>query len=201
MIRTIIFDLGRVLIPFDFERGYAQMAARSGLTAEEIRERIHASGVVPEYECGRIESGAFVRTIGKTLGVELSVDEFSRMWSSIFLPHTLVPEEFVESLRRKYRMLLLSNTNELHYATLWETYPILRHFDAYILSHEVKAMKPEPAIYEATLRQADAAPGECFFTDDMAPFVEGARRHGIDAVQFQGYEKLRDDLTRRGVSW
>lgn len=201
MIRTIILDLGRVLIPFDFERGYQRMAQRSGLPSDEIRSRIHATGIMTEYESGRVSSPAFADAIGRALGIPLDYEEFCEIWSSIFLPHTLLPEEFVVSLRRNYRTVLLSNTNEIHYSMLRRTYPILGHFDAYILSYEAKAMKPEPAIYQATLAAAQCAPGECFFTDDMPDYVEGARRLGIDAVQFQGYEKLRADLETRGVRW
>lgn len=201
MIRTIILDLGRVLIPFDFQRGYTLMSRRCGLPAEEVRNRIAATGIVPEYESGRVESEEFVRQIGACLGINIDCDEFSEIWGAIFLPDTLVPEEFVVALRRNYRMVLLSNTNALHYSLLQRQYSILRHFDAYVLSYEVNAMKPEPAIYRAALAAARCEPAECFFTDDMPPYVEGAREQGIDAVLFQGFDQLRTELSRRGVVW
>jgi glucose-1-phosphatase len=201
VIQAIIFDLGQVLIPFDFDRAYAQMTARCGLGAAQIRGRIRAAGLVPDYESGRIESRDFVARIGDILEISLDFDEFCGIWSSIFLPETLVPESFVEGLRRRYRLVLLSNTNEIHYTMLEKQYPILGHFDAYTLSYKVGAMKPEARIYADAVAKADCAPERCFFTDDIAEYVEGARRYGIDAVQFQGFEALRDELQARGAVW
>jgi len=199
-LKTIIFDLGNVIIPFDFRRGYAGLQQHVSIPAEEIPERIRATGLVPEFESGRIEPRAFVEALGGALDANLSYETFCDIWSSIFLPHTLIPSELVETLRRNYRVMVLSNTNAIHFEKVWEAYPILRHFDHLILSHEVKALKPEPAIYAAALSQAQAEPGECFFTDDILAYVEGARTAGLQAEQFLGHEKLLADLRARGVA-
>lgn len=198
-LKTIIFDLGNVIIPFDFRRGYRAMEAHTAVPAAEIPDRIRETGWVPELESGRIEPRDFVERINGLLGASLSYEAFREIWSSIFLPDTLVPTELVVELRKKYRMLVLSNTNAIHIEMVRETYPILGHFDHLVLSHEVKAMKPEPAIYQAALANAEARPEECFFTDDIAAYVEGARTMGIQAEQFLGYEKLLGDLRARGV--
>jgi glucose-1-phosphatase len=198
-LKTIIFDLGNVIIPFDFRLGYAALQAHIDIPAAEIPERIRASALVPELESGRMEPRQFVEAFNAALGSQISYETFCGIWSSIFLPETLVPDELVETLKRKYRVMVLSNTNAIHFEQVWSAYPILRLFDHLILSHEVKALKPEPAIYAAALAEARAEPGECFFTDDIAAYVEGARRAGMQAEQFLGYEKLLGDLRVRGV--
>ena len=198
-LKTIIFDLGNVLIPFDFRLGYAGLQSHIDIPAAEIPERIRATALVPELESGRMEPRAFVTAFNTALGSQISYETFCGIWSSIFLPETLVPDELVEKLKRKYRVMVLSNTNAIHFDQVWATYPILRQFDHLILSHEVKALKPEPAIYAAALAEARAEPGECFFTDDIAAYVEGARQAGMQAEQFLGYEKLLGDLRGRGV--
>lgn len=199
-LKTIIFDLGNVIIPFDFRRGYAALERHVNMPAAEIPERIRATGLVPELESGRIEPRAFVEAINKALDTQISYETFSEIWSSIFLPDTLIPTSLVETLKQNYRMVVLSNTNAIHFDMVWEAYPILRLFDELVLSHEVKAMKPEPAIYAAAIAAAQALPGECFFTDDIPAYVEGARAAGIQAEQFLGYEKLLGDLRARGVA-
>ena len=88
------------------------------------------------------------------------------------------PTKLVIDLKSRYRLLVLSNTNAIHIDMVREHYGILRHFDHLVLSHEVKAMKPDPRIYAAALAHANAEPHECFFTDDIADYVEGARRGG-----------------------
>jgi putative hydrolase of the HAD superfamily len=198
-LKTIVFDLGNVIIPFDFRRGYAMLEEHVDLPAAEIQERIRATGLVPELESGRIEPRAFVEAMNTALGMELTYEEFAGIWSSIFLPETLIPESLVVRLKENYRVMVLSNTNAIHFEMVWDAYPILRHFDHLVLSHEVKAMKPEPAIYAAVLANAQAEPGECFFTDDIPAYVEGARRAGMQAEPFLGYEKLLGDLRERGV--
>jgi putative hydrolase of the HAD superfamily len=198
-IRTVIFDLGRVIVPFDFGRAYDRMSARSGLPEAEIRERIRATGLVPRLESGQIEAEPFVEQLCAALGCPLSFDEFRGIWFSIFSAETLIPESLLESLKGRYRLLLLSNTNSIHYEMVERAYPHLRHFDHHVLSYKVGAMKPDEAIYREALRHAQAGAAECFFTDDIPEYVEGARRMGIDAVQFHSHEQIVRELRARGV--
>lgn len=201
MIKTIIFDLGKVLIPFDFSRGYRGMEELSGLPAVEIRARIASTDLVHRLECGLIEPADFVGQLSGLLGFEIGYDRFAGIWSSIFLPGTLLPDSLIEALHRNYRMLVLSNTNAIHFAMVREHYPILRHFDHYTLSHEVNAMKPDPRIYKAVLAEARCLPRECFYTDDIADYVEAAKEHGIDAVQFESQTQIESAMQDRGIVW
>jgi putative hydrolase of the HAD superfamily len=199
MIKTVIFDLGRVLVPFDFNIGYRKLEALCGIPAAEIPARLAATKLVNEIESGRISADEFNARLGEAFGFRITSEEFRELWCSVFLPHALVPEELVEMIGRTHRLLLLSNTSAVHFEMLREAYPILRHFHAYILSYEVGAMKPEQRIYEAAIAAAACAPQECFFTDDIPDYVEGARRMGIDAVQFQSGEQIATELKTRGV--
>ena len=79
------------------------------------------------------------------------------------MPETLIPESLITALKGRFRLLVLSNTNAIHIDMVRERYPILGHFDHLVLSHEVKAMKPDPRIYAAALAHAQAEPAECFF--------------------------------------
>jgi glucose-1-phosphatase len=142
-----------------------------------------------------------VTELSAMLGLRVNYDQFCELWSSIFLPETLIPDAMLERLSRRYRMLLLSNTNAIHFSMIRERYPFIRHFDDLVLSHEVKAMKPSPVIYREAIARAGCAAEECFFTDDIAAYVEGARKEGIDAVQFVSLEKLQEDLRSRGIEW
>lgn len=191
--------MGNVLIPFDFQRAYHAMAPHCPLPPEEISRRLRESGLAPLLEKGLLSPSEFLDRVNAELETGMNYHEFAAVWTSIFLPETLVPEDAVRSLAGRYRLLVLSNTNAIHYEMVRETYSILRHFDHLVLSHEVKALKPEPAIYAAAIEAADAEPGECFFTDDIAAYVEGARQAGMQAEQFLGFEKLTADLEARGV--
>jgi FMN phosphatase YigB (HAD superfamily) len=199
MIKTVIFDLGRVIVPFDFRRGYALLEPICGVPAADISARIAATGLVPRFESGQIEAKPFVAELTERLGLKITYEEFCEIWMSIFLPDTLIPEDLVETIGRTHRLVLLSNTNPIHFEGVRERYPLLRHFNGFVLSHEVKAMKPSPVIYRKAIEVAGCSPGECFFTDDIAEYVEGAKSMGIDAVQFESAAQIREELRRRGV--
>jgi glucose-1-phosphatase len=199
--RTVIFDLGKVIVPFDFRRGYQAMERLCGLDAAEIPKRIGATDLVTRFETGLIEPEEFVAELSRLLGLRVSYSQFCEIWSSIFLPETLIPEAMLEGLRRRYRLLLLSNTNAIHFGMIQENYGLLRHFDDMVLSHQVKAVKPSPKIYREAIRRAGCRPEECFYTDDIAAYVEGARKEGMDAVQFLSRAQLEREMLARGIEW
>lgn len=199
--KALIFDLGKVLVPFDFMRAYDGMQPLCGYPVAEIRRRTGDTGLVPQLELGQLSSRDFVDRLGVALGVSFDFTQFCDIWSSIFLPGTLVPEPLIAGLKRRYPLVLLSNTNEMHFQMLERNYPILGYFENRVLSHEVGAAKPNPLIYQKAVELAGCRPEECFFTDDIPEYVEGARQLGIDAVQFQSAEQLEEELSRRNVRW
>jgi glucose-1-phosphatase len=199
VIQAFLFDMGNVLIPFDIQRGYAALSASSGLAPDVVATVVRESGLYSIYESGGLETEEFFAKFSELLGLRCNLAEFREIWNSIFLPETAIAEELIVELKRRYRLVLLSNTNELHYQWLRERYSILKHFDAYTLSYEVKAMKPDARIYAAAVEYAGCEPGECFFTDDIKPYVIAAREFGIDAEQFVGEDALRGHLKARGI--
>jgi len=169
--------------------------------AAEIPKRLAGTGLVERFETGLIEPRDFVEQISRTLDLRMDYEQFSEIWSSIFT-HELLPEAMLEGLARRYRMVLISNTNALHFEMLRSAYGhLLRHFDELVLSYEVKAMKPRPEIFRAAVAGAQCRAEECFYTDDIAAYVEGARKLGIDAVQFESREQIEGERRARGIRW
>ena len=201
MHKAIIFDLGKVLVDFDFNRAYRALEGLCPYPAAEIPKRLATTNLIERFETGLVEPRDFVEEFSGILDLHLDYEHFRRIWSSIFIG-TLIPESLLEGLAARYRLLLLSNTNALHFEMLREHYgPMLRHFHHLILSHEVHAMKPRPKIFQAAVERAGCRPGECFYTDDIAAYIEAARQMGIDAVQFESSEQLERDLRQRGIAW
>jgi hypothetical protein len=201
VIRSVIFDLGQVIVPFDFERGFRALGELCSLPAAEVRARVAATDLVELFERGAVAPADFVRSFSGLLGLETGYERFCEVWSSIFLPQTLIPEEFVAGLCERYRTLLLSNTNAIHYDMIRENYPVVRLFHGSILSYEVGATKPSPEIYQEAILQARCRPEEIFYTDDIPAFVEAARREGMDAVRFESLPQLQSEMRARGIEW
>jgi putative hydrolase of the HAD superfamily len=200
MIKTIIFDLGGVIVPFDFKRGYARIEALCGCPAAEIPVRLRSTDLVTRFELGQVAPQQFVNELSRTLGLNTTYEQFCDLWTSIFLPDTLIPETFIEKLRQRHRLLLLSNTNSIHFEMIRREYPLIRHFHHKVLSYEVGAMKPQREIYAHALRHADCLPEECIFIDDLLPNVEAAKAEGIDGVHFRSFALLQTDLRERGIA-
>ncbi len=197
MIKAVIFDLGGVIVPFDFKRAYARMEGFCPYPAAEIPQRLRSTDLVARFETGRIGAEDFVREVSGILELRTTHDEFCDIFNCIFMRETLVPESLLERIREKFRLLLLSNTNPIHFSMIEQSYPIMRHFEDRVLSFRVGVQKPSPQIYREAIARAGCRPEECFFTDDVAAFVEAAQREGIDAVQFQSAAQIEQELTNR----
>jgi putative hydrolase of the HAD superfamily len=200
MYKAVILDLGNVLVRFDFERWYRALEGICPYDAAEIRRRIAATDLVERFETGLIEPPDFVAQLSRILSLHIGYADFCKLWSGIFTD-PLIPEAMLEGLAARYKLVLLSNTNAIHFDMIRENYPMLRHFHERILSYEVHAMKPRREIFEAALESCGCPPEECFYTDDIAAYVEAAQRLGVDAVQFESLDGLERELKARGICW
>lgn len=201
MHKAILFDLGRVLIHFDFRRGYRALQGLCPYQAEEIPRRLAGTGLVERFETGLVEPREFVAEMCRILELTVEYDRFREIWSSIFTD-ILIPESMLAGLHRNYRLVLVSNTNALHFEMIRVTYAqLLRHFDDLVLSYEVHAMKPQAEIFQAAVARAGCRPEECFYTDDIPAYVEAACRMGIDGVLFESRTQLEGELSGRGIAW
>jgi putative hydrolase of the HAD superfamily len=198
MYRAVIFDLGKVLIDFDFSRGYRALEGLCPHSIAEIRRRLASTDLVERFETGLVDPHDFVSQLGKLLSLDIGYSEFCGIWSSIF-GDALLPEPLLADLATRYRLVLLSNTNAIHYEALCRSYPLLDYFQHRVLSFEVNAMKPATKIFERAIEAADCAPEQCFYTDDIAAYTEAARNLGIDAVTFESAAQLERELRARSI--
>jgi putative hydrolase of the HAD superfamily len=198
MYRAIIFDLGKVLIDFDFARGYRALEGRCPYSTAEIRHRLASTDLVERFETGLVEPHDFVSELENLLSLDIAYPEFCAAWSSIF-GQPLIPQSVLADLSERYRLVLLSNTNAIHYQALCRSYPLLDYFHYRVLSFEVHAMKPAPRIFQCAIEAAGCPPQQCFYTDDIAAYTEAARHLGIDAVTFESATHLERQLRLRNI--
>ena len=201
MHKAILFDLGKVLIHFDFGIVYRALEKLCPYNAAEIRQRLASTDLVSRFETGLMEPRDFAAQTSSLLELSIPYEEYRRIFVSIF-SDVLIPESMLEALARRYRLVLLSNTNAMHFEWLEVEYAqLLRHFHQRVLSYQVRALKPQAEIFQAAVKAAGCRAEECFYTDDIAAFVEGARAIGIDAVQFENCAQVERELRARGINW
>ncbi len=201
-INFIYFDLGRVLLDFTHERGFEQIAAASGLTAQAVNDAMMKSGLSDRYETGELTSEEFHKAFCETTGSHISLDDLMTAWGDIFdlMPATVALAANLRSAGN--RIGILSNTCAAHWEFAARKFRVLDQiFDPVVTSYEAKSMKPDAGIYQAAAQAAACDPGNLFFVDDREENVEGARKLGWHAVLFQSARQLSHDLEALGVEF
>ena len=200
MIKTIFFDLGNVLIHVDKERAIREIAKLSGLDLNTVKQ-IAESNLEKEFEKGYFSAGEYIDKLQREYGIltDVTLDHLIDIWQQ---PFEIIPEvwELIPVLKKQARLVLLSNTNDLHIRAVRKKYSILDELDNLVLSYEVGSRKPEEQIYREALKIEDSLPEESIFIDDLHENVVAAQRIGIRSHQFRHVEGLRTFLQESGFS-
>jgi putative hydrolase of the HAD superfamily len=200
VIRTLLFDMGNVLVFFSHELMCVQMGSLCGKSGAEIREILFNTGMQAAYERGHLSPAAFFEQFKNSVGHNhLDAATLLHAASDIFeLNAELVP--ILDALKSHgYRLVLLSNTSTSHFEFVRRRFNVLERFDEFVVSFEAGAIKPEPAIFASALKKIGCAPEEAFFTDDVPENVATAREFGLQAELYTTIDALRQQLWQRGV--
>jgi putative hydrolase of the HAD superfamily len=196
---VIVFDLGNVLLPFD----YTKPVNRFNEIQPGLGDRFAALyrknyNVHRDFEKGILSEEEYLAAMMKWLENTVTPEKFCKEFSDVFtLSQNVI--DLIPGLKKKYSVLLLSNTNSIHYKYGYCQYEFLNLFDKLFLSYEIGAAKPEEAIYRAVETYTRKPSSEHLFIDDIKEYVEGAKACGWDAIQFKGYQNLVKELDKRGV--
>lgn len=200
-IRTLLYDLGNVLVNFSHDRMFAQVGQLCGLPGPEVRQRVIASGWDRRFDQGRCSPAEFHAACCELVGHPLPEAALNRAVSDIFFDPTPAMMALLPQLKQLgVRLVLLSNTNLWHVAWIRQQWSVLNAFDHLVLSYEAQAVKPEPAIFQAALAAIDCPPENCFYTDDIAEYIAAGRAHGLQAEVFTTPAAHLAELRRRGLA-
>ncbi len=193
MITVVIFDLGKVIVDFDHRMICKNMARHCPFNAHDIYQRIFNSGLEAQFDEGIITPRNFFEHIKHQLHFSGSLTEFQKIWNHIF---RLTPgiSPIIINLKKHYRLLCLSNTNQWHFEYCLKTFPVLQYFDDFILSYQIKKRKPDPGIFQAALAKANCSAAECIYIDDICDYVKAAASLGIRAIHFTSVSQLKKAL-------
>ena len=180
-IAAIIFDIGNVLVRFDWQLAEERFRSRIRNETQEARERF--IGLKSRLELGAISQETFLQMAIRILDFRGGTDEFAAIWNGIFWSNEEM-EDFVVRLKDSLPLYLLSNTSELHLNYLKERFDIFQHFVDGVYSFRAKCAKPDPKIFEIAAKQFGITPARTIFIDDLAPNVESAAACGIHSIQY-----------------
>jgi putative hydrolase of the HAD superfamily len=199
MVKTIVFDFGNVIGYFDYGLTTRRLAPHSRLSADDIRRIVYGGDLEDAYESGRINSAEFLRRVREVCGLTCDDAALADAYVDMFWPNEEVCA-LVPRLRPRYKLLLGSNTTELHSRHFVRQFAdTLRHFDGLVLSHEVGARKPRPEFFRHAERLAACPAEECLFIDDLPANVAGARAVGWQGIVYAKGTDLAAELEKVGV--
>ncbi len=201
MIKCVISDMGNVLLTFDSSIFYRQISESSPYTPEQMAKIVtESSGLLSAFGTGRISPKEFFKEISDRLQVRADFESFFSAYNDVF---TLKPDvlKTLRQLETKYRLVLLSNTDVMHFGFIQRKFPEMFFFDDYVLSYEVGCMKPDPQIYQIALEKAKAEAGECVFIDDLEENIDVAAKMGIQTILFTPQTDLEAELRSLGISF
>lgn len=198
-IKVFVSDLGNVLIPFDYGIPLKKISdIYSGLGERFIDFYKKKYNVHRAFEKGEISESDFISVLLEGVENKFDEEQICKLYSEIFVVNkelvALLPE-----IKKHYKLVLLSNTNSIHMKYGWGGYDFIKLFDKLILSHEVKSVKPEEAIYRAVEKWTGEAPEAHFFIDDIPEYIEGAKKCGWDGVVFKDTDSLIRELKSRDI--
>lgn len=202
-INTIIFDLGDVLMPLNKKRMYDKFKELGVHAIEELFLSKGFQELYTELEknLGADKFRARLRELFH-LGDGISNEQINEAWSAMLDD---IPQKRLDYLRelkkRGYKLLLLSNSNEIHYDNIQSRYGdvFAELFDTQYYSHKLELAKPDVEVFKHVIREQGQDAGEFFFLDDKQDNIEGAKKAGIRAMQHTVYESetlIRLDLRR-----
>jgi putative hydrolase of the HAD superfamily len=196
---VIVFDLGNVILPFDYKTAIDKLETKEKGLGLKFYDFVKSNyDLHRKNEKGVISSEAFIEKMVTALNNKVSGEEFCNIYSKIFVINEPVVA-LLDEIGKRYKLVILSNTNKIHRDYGWGQLPFLNHFDKLILSYEVHAVKPEPEIYKAVEAYTKMPPDQHLFIDDIPDYVEAAKKLGWDAIQYVNYDQLVEELKKKEV--
>lgn len=201
MIKTILFDMGGVVITLDQQQAIERFKALGLADAEQRLDAYTQQGIFGDLEAGKITDEDFRRELSILVGRELTWQECQHAWRGYCGG---VPERNLKKMdelrKRGYRVVLLSNTNP--YMMSWvmssdfdgKGHSLEHYLDEAYMSYKCGAMKPDPVFFNAMIKGENLVPDETLFLDDGPRNIEAAKAMGIHTFLVNNGEDWTEEI-------
>lgn len=197
--QVVVFDLGKVLLDFDYSIAAHRIAEKSTTGVEESRFFIDQSPLLHRYECGHLTTQEFFEEICKLSGFNGTSGEFAEFFGDIFAPIPTMIQLHRDLRAARVPVYLFSNTNDLAILHVRRRFPFFADFDGYVLSYEHGFMKPHSFVYEIVERMTGRRGSEIIYLDDRAENVQAGLDRGWTAILHESPEKSREAIAKLGL--
>ncbi len=194
MIKTVIFDLGGVLVRTEDRQQREALAESYDMSYQELGEYVYNRQSAVRATVGEITAEEHWQAVQEDLGLtDQELEGFKEeFWGGDVLDEVLV--EFIRGLGLHYTTALLSNAWDDLRGVMEEVWEIDEIFNYIFISAEIGSAKPDDAIYQHVIQEVGDQPGEMVFIDDFPENVEAARENGLNAIHFRSREQALGEL-------
>lgn len=194
MIKNIVFDLGMVLVSFNW-RDYLDSLNFHEDIKEKMIEKAFDMAVWNEHDRGVLSDEAFIEFASQDAPeIKYPLRKYMSGVGFICKEYPYAREWICSLKQRGYHVYILSNYGETPYKYAREHFSFLGEVDGTVISSEVKFVKPEAEIYRYLLDRYCLNAEETVFLDDREDNVEAAKKLGIWGIVFEEYEKAKREL-------
>jgi len=196
---VVVFDLGKVLVDFDYSIAARRIAARSTTPPQNIQQFIDHSPLLFRYETGLMTREQFFEEIRKTTGFLGDIEEFGQFFADIFSPMDEMIELHARLRRHGVPTFIFSNTNDLAIGHIRRNFPFFANFEGYVLSYEHGAMKPDSKLYDVVERATGRKGKQILYLDDRIENAQAGIARGWHVIQHQNETASRKAIEELGL--
>ena len=199
-IRALLFDLGGVVIGFDFKRAFQVWADRAGCDPSELERRFSFDEAYERHERGELDAAGYFTTLRRTLCLDLPDEEIVAGWNDIYLGPIPGMSALLSAASQNFPLYAFTNSNPTHQSAWFGLFASeLSAFRSIFVSCDLGLRKPDPDAFIVVAGRTGFQISEPLFFDDTPENVEGARTVGMQAVLVRSIADVREALLRLGI--
>ena len=198
-IENIIFDLGGVILDIDYNLTRIAFEKLGIVNFDEMYSQASADKLFKKLETGEMPEDKFYKELNICTGLHLSPEEINKAWNAMLLSFREKSLQFLDDLKNKYQLFLLSNTNYIHMAAFKKIYhaknrakTFEEYFNKAFYSCEIGLRKPDAVCYRWILNELNIEPGKTLFIDDSLQNVEAAKKAGMQTVHLTAEKSIEN---------
>ncbi|MBC7424405.1 MAG: HAD family phosphatase [Ferruginibacter sp.] len=198
-IKNLMFDLGGVLLNIDYNKTADAFKKLGVLNFDDLYSQHEANHLFESLETGKISEEVFYSTMQQYCETGTNVQQIQTAWNAMLLDFRVDSLKFLDGLKEKYNLFLLSNTNIIHHTAftkLLQQKTGQQSLDSYFIktyfSHEIFIRKPYPGTYKIVVEDAKINAEETLFIDDSINNIEGAKGAGLQVYHLLAGEKIEN---------
>jgi HAD superfamily hydrolase (TIGR01509 family) len=196
-IKTVLFDLGNVLVYIDFNAFWRDLGFIHPEEMANVTEGY--TSFTKQYEMGTIGTLSYLQGLRTVFNNKFTIVQLERAFSCIIQQPVEGMFDIVKRVSRTHQTALASNTNEIHYKLSQAKLNALGILQKHYLSYQLQVMKPDHGFYDSIIKDQGILPSKILFIDDISENVKAAKIAGMQILLFKSTEQLETDLKVLGV--